>query len=108
MTWSLYSLQRERSLTGERERLSYAEVAVELGISEAPARQAGACLRSRYRELLRVEVAHTVGEPDPWFVRRVWSDSPIFRERSRDGFRRAGKSPRLSGPVWPRISPESS
>ena len=52
------------ALAGGRERLAYPEIAAELGLSEAAARQAAHRLRDRYRELLRAEVAETVGDPD--------------------------------------------
>jgi RNA polymerase sigma factor (sigma-70 family) len=42
---------------------SYAEVAAQLGTSEAAARQAVRRLRQRYRELMRAEIAQTVGSP---------------------------------------------
>ncbi len=50
-------------LTGGKERLPYAEVAADLGMSEEAARQAASRLRKRYRELLREEVSQTVAEP---------------------------------------------
>jgi RNA polymerase sigma-70 factor (ECF subfamily) len=53
----------KETLTGDRERLPYAELGAELGISEEAARQAAARLRKRYRALLRQEVAQTVDEP---------------------------------------------
>jgi RNA polymerase sigma factor (sigma-70 family) len=42
---------------------SYAEVAAQLGTSETAARQAVRRLRQRYRELMRAEIAQTVGSP---------------------------------------------
>jgi RNA polymerase sigma-70 factor (ECF subfamily) len=48
------------ALTGDTERLPYAEIAQELGTSEEAARQSASRLRKRYRELLRAEVASTV------------------------------------------------
>ena len=51
------------ALTGDRERLPYAAVAAELGLSEEAARQAASRLRKRYRELLREEVTQTLAEP---------------------------------------------
>jgi RNA polymerase sigma-70 factor (ECF subfamily) len=51
------------AITGDRDRLPYSALGVELGISEAAARQAASRLRKRYRELLREEVSHTVAEP---------------------------------------------
>jgi DNA-directed RNA polymerase specialized sigma24 family protein len=50
------------ALTGSGERLPYAVLAAELGISEEAARQAASRLRKRYRELLREEVAQTLAE----------------------------------------------
>jgi RNA polymerase sigma factor (sigma-70 family) len=50
-------------LTGDRERLPYATLATEMGVSEEAARQAANRLRKRYRELLRAEVAQTLPEP---------------------------------------------
>ena len=52
------------ALAGGREGLSFAEIAGQLGLSEAAARQAAHRLRERYRELLRAEVAETVDDPD--------------------------------------------
>lgn len=52
------------ALAGDRERLSYAEIAAALGQSEEAARQAASRLRRRYRELLRAEVAATVVGPE--------------------------------------------
>ncbi len=43
--------------------LSYAEAAARLGMTEAATRKSVQRLRERYRELLRAEVAHTVGAP---------------------------------------------
>jgi RNA polymerase sigma-70 factor (ECF subfamily) len=51
------------ALTGDRQRLPYAALAAELGMSEEAARQAASRLRKRYRELLREEVAQTLAEP---------------------------------------------
>lgn len=51
------------ALTGSGERLPYAEIASQLGISEEAARQIASRLRKRYRELLREEVGSTVAEP---------------------------------------------
>jgi RNA polymerase sigma factor (sigma-70 family) len=41
----------------------YADAARQAGVSEAAARQAVHRLRLRYRELVRQEIAHTVGDP---------------------------------------------
>jgi RNA polymerase sigma-70 factor (ECF subfamily) len=43
--------------------LSYAEAAARLGLTEVATRKSVQRLRQRYRELLREEVAHTVGAP---------------------------------------------
>ena len=51
------------ALGGGRERLPYAEVAVELDMSVENARQAAHRMRKRYRALLREEVARTVVDP---------------------------------------------
>jgi len=58
-------LEPSHDLTPERlfERLPYAALAAELGMSEEAARQAANRLRKRYRELLRAEVAQTLAEP---------------------------------------------
>ena len=50
-------------LTGGRERLPYAAVAAELGMSEQAARRRPAACAC-YREMLREEVSDTVAEPD--------------------------------------------
>jgi RNA polymerase sigma-70 factor (ECF subfamily) len=50
------------AITSAGERVGYGTIAEKLGISEQAARQAGHRLRSRYRELLREEVAQTVDE----------------------------------------------
>lgn len=47
-------------LAGERERLAYSEEAHRLGMSEGALRVAVHRLRERYRELLRIEIGHTV------------------------------------------------
>jgi RNA polymerase sigma factor (sigma-70 family) len=52
------------SLTGERDRLPYAVMAEQLGITEDAARQAALRLRKRYRVLLRQEVARTVADSE--------------------------------------------
>lgn len=51
-------------LAGGGDRLPYATLAAELGMSEDATRQAASRLRKRYRELLRTEVAQTVDEPN--------------------------------------------
>jgi RNA polymerase sigma-70 factor (ECF subfamily) len=51
-------------LWGEKAAPAYAEVAVELGLSVGALKVAVHRLRHRFRQLLRDEVAHTVGSPD--------------------------------------------
>jgi RNA polymerase sigma-70 factor (ECF subfamily) len=51
------------ALLGEGERVPYARIAAELGLSSAAARAAAHRLRRRYRELLRAEVARTIDDP---------------------------------------------
>ena len=48
---------------GERGALSYAQVAEELGMSEAAIKSAAHRLRQRHRELVRQEIAQTVTDP---------------------------------------------
>lgn len=50
-------------LTAERDAISYAEVAPQLGLSEGALRVAAHRLRRRYRDLFREEIAHTVADP---------------------------------------------
>lgn len=50
-------------LAGERSAGRYAEVGVELGLSEGAVKVAVHRLRRRYRELLREEIARTVDDP---------------------------------------------
>jgi DNA-directed RNA polymerase specialized sigma24 family protein len=50
-------------LSDTRETLSYSQAAARLGMTEPAARKAVQRLRSRYRELLRQEVAQTVASP---------------------------------------------
>jgi RNA polymerase sigma factor (sigma-70 family) len=50
-------------LTDEADRLSQAQIARELGMTENAVKQAFHRLRERYRQLLREEVAHTVIAP---------------------------------------------
>ncbi len=52
------------SLLGTAEKVSYAGIAEELGCSEAAARVATHRLRTRYRALLREEVARTLDDAD--------------------------------------------
>ena len=51
------------ALGGGRDRLPFAEIAVELNMSVESARQAAHRMRKRYRALLREEVARTVVDP---------------------------------------------
>jgi len=50
-------------LSDAKGAMPYAEAAARLGLTEAATRKAVQRLRERYRELLREEVAHTVGAP---------------------------------------------
>jgi RNA polymerase sigma-70 factor (ECF subfamily) len=50
-------------LTDEPERLSQAQIADEIGMTENAVKQAFHRLRERYRQLLREEIAHTVMAP---------------------------------------------
>ena len=50
-------------LTGARSELPYANLAAQLGMTEAAVRVAVHRLRKRYRQLLRDEIAHTVADP---------------------------------------------
>lgn len=56
--------QLKGTLTGDRDRLPYAALGAELGLTEDTARQAASRLRKRYRELLREEVAQTLADTD--------------------------------------------
>ena len=51
-------------LVGESHSVSYAELAVKLGVSEAALKMKAQRLRHRYQRLLREEIAHTVASPD--------------------------------------------
>ena len=51
------------ALLGGAERVPYARIAGELGLSEEAARASALRLRKRYRERLREEVARTLGDP---------------------------------------------
>jgi RNA polymerase sigma-70 factor (ECF subfamily) len=53
----------KEALAGGRDKLPYASLATQLGVSEAAARQAVHRLRKRYREILRDEVSQTVADP---------------------------------------------
>jgi RNA polymerase sigma factor (sigma-70 family) len=56
--------QCQPCLTGAADAPAYAELAERLAMSEPAVRVAVHRLRQRYRELLRAEVAQTVGHPD--------------------------------------------
>jgi RNA polymerase sigma-70 factor (ECF subfamily) len=51
-------------LTGEGEGVRYSQIAVELGLSEGAVKVAIHRLRRRFRELLRLEIAETVANPE--------------------------------------------
>lgn len=51
-------------LTAERADVSYAGIAQKLGVPESEVKRLLYQMRQRYRDLLRVEVAHTVEHPD--------------------------------------------
>ena len=51
-------------LTGEKSSAPYSEVAAKLKLTEGAVKVAVHRLRHRYRELLRAEIAQTVGSPD--------------------------------------------
>jgi RNA polymerase sigma-70 factor (ECF subfamily) len=44
--------------------MTYAQVAARLRMTEAAAKKAASRMRSRYRELLREEIGHTVSGPE--------------------------------------------
>jgi RNA polymerase sigma factor (sigma-70 family) len=50
-------------LTGDEPRLSYAQTAADLGMSEGAVKVAVHRLRRRFRDLVRDEIAHTVSSP---------------------------------------------
>jgi RNA polymerase sigma-70 factor (ECF subfamily) len=50
-------------LVAERSDLSYAQIALSLGVAEAVVKKQLHLLRQRYRSVLRDEVAHTVSDP---------------------------------------------
>jgi RNA polymerase sigma-70 factor (ECF subfamily) len=50
-------------LVGDRAALSYSALAVKLGVSESALKSMAHRMRLRYRELLREEIANTVGSP---------------------------------------------
>jgi RNA polymerase sigma factor (sigma-70 family) len=54
----------EACLTRDETAMRYAEIAVELGLSEAAVKMAMQRLRKRYRILLREEIARTVASPE--------------------------------------------
>jgi RNA polymerase sigma factor (sigma-70 family) len=49
--------------TGDSDALPYAQVAAEHGLGESAVKSAVSRMRQRYRELVRAEVANTVGSP---------------------------------------------
>jgi DNA-directed RNA polymerase specialized sigma24 family protein len=51
------------SILGAEKGTSYALIGEALGVSEGAARVAAHRLRKRYREILRAEIAETVGDP---------------------------------------------
>jgi DNA-directed RNA polymerase specialized sigma24 family protein len=51
-------------IIGDHVGTTYADAAERLKITEDAAKKAGSRMRSRYRELLREEIAHTVASPD--------------------------------------------
>ena len=51
-------------LTGEKQAQSYAELATKLGTTEAALKMTVSRMRQRYGELLRAEIANTVGRPE--------------------------------------------
>jgi RNA polymerase sigma-70 factor (ECF subfamily) len=53
-----------RDFIGGAARSSYEIPAAELGLSESAARMAASRLRTRYRELLKEEIAHTVSSAE--------------------------------------------
>jgi RNA polymerase sigma factor (sigma-70 family) len=53
----------EQFLPGEASLMNYAEVAPQLGLSEEAVRSEVCRLRKRYRDLVRLEIAQTVGTP---------------------------------------------
>ena len=56
--------QLKQFLSGSKKTEAYAAAALELGISEGAVKVAAHRLRTRYRELLRFEIAQTVENPD--------------------------------------------
>jgi RNA polymerase sigma-70 factor (ECF subfamily) len=55
--------QLKNCLTAERDALSYAELAGQVGLSEGALKVSIHRLRQRYRELIRDEIAQTVDDP---------------------------------------------
>src|SRR5204863_435645 len=51
-------------LSGEGGKCSYSEIGARLGMTEGAVKTAVHRLRERYRELLRLEIAHTVASPE--------------------------------------------
>jgi RNA polymerase sigma factor (sigma-70 family) len=56
--------QLRHCLVKDESALSYAELAVQLHLTEAAVKMAAQRLRTRYRELLRLEIAETVSAPE--------------------------------------------
>ena len=54
----------EQSLPGGSQDRSQAELGAELGLSESAVKSEVHRLRRRYAELVRLEIAHTVSDPD--------------------------------------------
>ncbi len=54
----------KQTLAGSRESQPYAELAAKLGMTVSALKVAVHRLRKRYRELIRAEIAHTVGRAD--------------------------------------------
>ena len=59
----LFSVLKQ-ALAGKRESQPYIQIARQLGMNEGAVRVAVHRLRRRYRELLKAEIAHTVGSPE--------------------------------------------
>jgi len=59
----LFSVLKQ-ALAAKRESQPYIQIATQLGIHEGAVRVAVHRLRKRYRDLLKAEIAHTVGSPE--------------------------------------------
>ncbi|MGI9474554.1 MAG: RNA polymerase sigma factor [Rubripirellula sp.] len=57
-------VQLKGFIIGDHSGPTYAQVAEELGMTEAAAKKSASRMRKRYRELLREEIAQTISEPD--------------------------------------------